>query len=274
MALSDVRIQRGYIDLGVRWGQRQLHYRVAGSITAPALFLLHQTPSHSAMYESLMRRLASRFRVWALDTPGFGQSDPLPGRFTVPAAAAALAAAARLLGVDSAAWFGHHTGAALALQVTHDFPQQVSRLVMSGPCLLDADLRARLPRRAASIPLSAKGSHLQQTWSRIQAKDPAAGVAIWQRDTLAGVAAGGAYAAAYQAVVEVDAAAQLCALDIPTLVFAGTQDPLYPRLAAAAALLKKGSQAEIDGARTFVCERNADVVAELISDFLAEDADV
>ncbi len=267
---SGVDIRRGYVDLGVRWGQRQLHYRVAGARSAPPLILLHQTPSHSGMYTALMGELAVRFRVWALDTPGFGQSDPLPGRFTVADAAAALASAARLLGVERAPWFGHHTGAALALQVAHDYPQQVSQLLMSGPCLLDDALRARLPQVAATVPPGPDGAHLQSIWSRIQAKDPAAGVLIWQRDALAGIEAGPAYEAAYRAVVEVDTAAQLRGVSMPTLVFAGTADPLYPQLDTAFGLLQQGRKAEIAGARTFVCERQAAEVARLMTDFLLE----
>ena len=261
-------LRRGYVDLGAAGEGGQLHYRRAGRVGAPVLVLLHQTPSHSAMYAPLMAALADRFDCLALDTPGFGSSDALAEGFSIPAAAAALSAAVRQLHAGPCHWFGHHTGAALALQVAHDYPQQVARLALSGPCLLDAAMRERLPQLAATVPATADGSHLQTLWARMVAKDPEAPLSILQRETLEGAAAGVTYAQAYQAVTVVDTAAQLRALRCPTLVFAGTKDPLYPQLEAAYRLLAHGHKAEIAGARTFICERQTPQVAQLLIDFL------
>ena len=255
--------RRGYVDLD----HGQVHYRRAGAPRAPLLVLLHQTPSTSAMYEPLMAALAERFDCVALDTPGFGESAALPGPFSIQAAAAALAAAARKLRAGAARWFGHHTGAALALQVAFDQPAQVERLALSGPCLLDDALRDRLPERAAYVPPAADGAHLKVIWDRIAGKDADAPLPLRQREALAGVAAGRAYAEAYAAVADLDTEAQLRAVRCPTLVFAGTADPLYPRLDAAFRLLRDGRKAEIPGARTFVCERQTAEVAALLADF-------
>lgn len=256
--------RRGY----VRVGQAQVHYRRAGPADSPALVLLHQTPSTSAMYEVLMRHMAGYFDLIALDTPGFGQSDALPGTFGIAAAAERLAAAVAQLRAGPCAWFGHHTGAALALQVAHDHPAQVRCLAMSGPCLLDDAMRAALPDRARAVPVASDGSHLAALWDRLQAKDPDAPAEIIQREVLAAAQAGTAYPQAYEAVAAVDTADQLQAVRCPTLVFAGTQDPLHPQLVAAHALLADGQMAEIADARTFVCERNADAVASLLRRFV------
>lgn len=257
------RIRRGYVDLA--YGQ--VHYRQGGAADAPLLVLLHQTPSSSAMYEPLMTALATRYRVIAPDTPGFGQSDPLPSAFSIAAAAAALGAAVRQLHKGPAFWFGHHTGAALALQLAHDQPHQVVRLALSGPCLLDDALRQRLPQLAAPLPPRPDGSHLLVLWQRMMAKDDAAPPSIWQRETLAAAAAGASYAEAYRAVTAVDTETQLRALRCPTLVLAGTQDPLHGRLEAAFRLLARGRKAEIPGARSYVCEREAELLATLLDDF-------
>lgn len=257
-------IKRGYVPAG----RAQIHFRRAGASTAPLLVLLHQTPSTSAMYEPLMHALADRFDLIALDTPGFGNSDAIDGAFSVAAAGSALAAAVRWIRPGAAYWFGHHTGAALALQVASTHPEQVSRLALSGPCLLDTNLRQRLPQLAAPVPVNADGSHLKVLWERMAAKDPDASAEIRQRETLAGAAAGRTYPEAYSAVVEVDTEAQLRALRCPALVFAGTLDPLYPQLDAAYRLLAQGRKAEIAGARTFVCERQTAEVARLLTDFL------
>lgn len=265
------QIRRGYIELPPASGGVQLHYRRAGTAGAPLLVLLHQTPSSSEMYLQLMRALASRFDLLAVDTPGFGLSDALPGSFSIPAAAQAIHAGVKALHAGPCFWFGHHTGAALALQIAHDHPQQVARLAMSGPCLLDAQQRVRLPQLAAAIPSADDGSHLAALWSRMRAKDADAPAALIQREVLMAAAAGESYPQAYQAVVEVDTEAQLRALGCPTLVFAGSEDPLYGQLEAAAACLADGRKAEIPGARTFVCERNAAAVAKLLIEFFGDE---
>ena len=105
-----VTVRRDYLDLA----SGQLHYRTAGDRANSPLLLLHQSPSSSVMYESLMARLARDFYLVAPDTPGFGNSDPLPGTAdTIDIAdyARVIEAFASALGMTPCAVFGHHTGA-------------------------------------------------------------------------------------------------------------------------------------------------------------------
>ena len=67
-------MRRGYVD--VEFGQ--LHYRESGE--GPPLVLLHKTPSSSIQYSRVMPLLGERYRCIALDTPGFGMSDPFPSQ--------------------------------------------------------------------------------------------------------------------------------------------------------------------------------------------------
>jgi pimeloyl-ACP methyl ester carboxylesterase len=57
---------------------RQIFYREGGSPAAPAVVLLHGTPSSSHQYCNLIPALADRYHVIAPDYPGFGHSD-VPG---------------------------------------------------------------------------------------------------------------------------------------------------------------------------------------------------
>ena len=71
-------MNRGLIQRHVRWsGGLHLQYREAGRGGMP-LVLLHASPRCSAMYEPWMQQLADQFHVLAVDTPGYGGSDPLP----------------------------------------------------------------------------------------------------------------------------------------------------------------------------------------------------
>ena len=61
---------RGYADTSLG----QIHYVEAGE--GPPIVLLHQTASSSVMYARAMPLLAANYRAIAIDTPGFGMSDP------------------------------------------------------------------------------------------------------------------------------------------------------------------------------------------------------
>ncbi len=263
-----MKVRRAYV--AVSFGQ--MHYRYAGTTGKPVVVLLHQTPSSSAMYEQLMMRLATDFRLIAPDTPGMGMSDAVDGEMRIERLAEAIAEFLDELSIDRCLVFGHHTGASIAAELVQRHPQLVTAVAMSGPTLLDDDMKSRLPAAAAAIPVQQDGSHLLQMWRRISSKDAKASPSIIERETLNGLQLGDRYAAAYEAVIAHDFAAAIQAIECPALVFAGTDDPLYSALDGTHALLADGRCATIDNARTFVCETHSDEVAQLLRRFFPAEA--
>lgn len=263
-------VRRGYIDVSLPIFSGQIHYRVAGNAQKPVLILLHQAPSTSEMYEALMQKLADRYYLIAPDFPGFGGSDPLPTLFTIADCAAVLHAAMKNLDISTALMFGHHTGASVSLQWAVDQPQFVTALAMSGPTLLTDAQKEGLPKVVATFPVEDSGSHVMSMWQRMRGKDPEVSLQLSLREMICGLQLGESYPDAYKAVVAQDVESQLAALVCPTLVFAGTNDPLYGTLDQAFALLKRGKKAVIEGSRTYVCERNVEEVEKLLNDFFIE----
>ncbi len=120
-------IRRGFADLGAR----QVHYRHAGE--GPPLLMLHASPGSSKQLESKIAALAAGRRVIAPDTPGNGDSPPLP----IPAPEIADYAAALLpfldaLGIDRCDVYGSHTGASIAVELAILAPDRVCGLVLDG----------------------------------------------------------------------------------------------------------------------------------------------
>ncbi len=258
--------RRAYIDVD----GLQIHYRSAGRVGAPVLLLLHQSPSSSAMYEMLMTELADRFRLFAPDTPGFGNSDPL-GEVSVEGFASIIRGFIGTLEIGPCNVFGHHTGAAIAVQLAHDWPELVKAMALSGPTLLTEEQRHSLPGLASLLPPEPDGSHLQAMWERLRDKDPEAPLALSQRELLCAFASGDAYPASYSAVTRQPTERQLAAIRCPVLVFAGDADPLYSAVAPSVALLPRGVAAELEGGeRTYVCERQAPLVASRLADFFLQ----
>lgn len=251
---------------------RQVHYRSAGDPSLPTLVLFHQSPSHSAMYEVLMETLAGDYHSLAPDSPGFGRSDSLAcGCFDIEAVARHLQGWLYQVVSDPCLLFGHHTGAAIAVQLEHSFPGTAKALALSGPTLLDDAQRESLPGLATLEAPAEDGSHISDLWRRLRAKDPTVPYHISERELASALAAGPLYEASYRAVTEQDFAGQLPTLDCPVLVFAGDADPLYGAVEPSLQLLKHGTRAELAGGeRTYVCERQADRVAGLLKDFFGE----
>jgi len=248
----------------------QLHYRCNDRRDGRPLVLLHQSPSDSRMYQKLMAELDTRYWMIAPDNPGFGNSRSLPGGFSLPACARAITDLLQQLEIDRCYLFGHHTGASIAVQIAAQAPRLVEKLVLSGPTLLNDELKAALPEKARSFPVRADGSHLLGMWQRIGGKDSDAPLELVLRETMAALAAGENYPQAYAAVIGQDFAGQLADLTCPTLVFAGTADILYSQLQGSFECLAQGSMAEIPGAGGYVCDRQPAQVAALVQEFLGD----
>ncbi len=178
--------RRGYAPTSLG----QIHYQeVPGPAVAlpgagDALVLLHQTADSSAQFQELLGELSGRVRALALDTPGYGHSDPIPPELappSIPDYARAVAELLKALAVGRAALVGTHTGAAIALELAASRPRFVTRLVLSG--LPDYEPDEREGKIAGAHPASPMpdGAHLLQAWER--AADP-----MWGRTSLAQVA--------------------------------------------------------------------------------------
>jgi len=261
------KVRRAYFEVD----DLQLHYRFAGERERPALVLFHQSPSTSAMYAPLMERLANRFYLIAPDTPGFGNSDAFPGEadsVEILDYARAMQALIAGLGLAPCYIFGHHTGAAIAVQLEYSFAGTARAIALSGPTLLSEELKQNLPARATPIPLANDGSHLLAMWQRIREKDAAAPPELLQRELQSAFTCGDAYHASYSAVTRQDFAAQLRTIACPVLVYAGDADPLYDSVLPTVELLPRGVAGSLPGGeRTYVCERQADIVAAKLADF-------
>jgi haloalkane dehalogenase len=261
-------IRRGYADTP----HGQQHYRLAGRRGGRVpLVLLHQTPSSSEMFAQVMPRLAADRLVVAPDLAGLGLSDAPDERLTVPVWAEALRATLGRLDLGRCAVLGHHTGASVAVELAASCPALVTRLILSGPPLVERGfLEARIP--AVEAALVAGGAHLLAAWRRVGAKAPGLALALQHREAVAALAAGPRYAQAYRAVLGHDLGARLAAVACPTLVVAGPDDPLRPCVDAAMARLGAAAveRAILPRGGTYVFDEHPELIAGVVNRFLSK----
>ena len=131
--------------------------------------LIHQTPRSVDEYAEVLPILAARQRVIAVDTPGYGASDPVPGQPEIADYAAAMIAVLDELDIAKAVVVGHHTGVLVAVEMTAARPERVERLALSGPIYMDTGTRARLRPLFEQWRIQEDGSHLKKKWDAMHA---------------------------------------------------------------------------------------------------------
>lgn len=107
----------------------RLAYREMG--TGPAVLLLHGWPTSSFLWRNVMRPIATRSRVVALDLPGFGASDkPLGVRYDFGFFARALDGFLAAIGIAETGLAVHDLGGPIGVHWALHRPGKVTRLAL------------------------------------------------------------------------------------------------------------------------------------------------
>lgn len=239
-------ISRHFITLDGSWGERQVHYRRAG--TGPLLLALHQSPQSSRELEQLMGQWSEYFTVVAPDSPGYGLSDPLGvevaelGDF-----ADATIEFMDAIGADRFGIYGFHTGGMIGISIAHRHPMRVTGIACNGIVVptddeLEEILAVYLPRFEPHWD----GGHLAWLWAKTREQTI---FFPWHNRTLAGrmdfpmpspehqqnsvlefLRAGDHYHVGYRAAFVFNADSVVPELKVPGLLTAAAWDPLQPHL--------------------------------------------
>jgi haloalkane dehalogenase len=237
-------ITRHFVDVG----SRRVHYRRAGS--GPPLLMVHQSPRSSAEYEALITAWAPHFTIIAPDTPGFGQSDPLPGldRPEVEDYADAVVALLDALGIAQTGAYGFHSGAIILITAAKRHPHRFAAVAANGYAVWLPEERAIFGERyTPAFRPSPYGEHLTWAWNRILEQSwffpwydvrPGARLSVAHDDprlvhetVMDLLAAGDAYRLGYSAVLRANR--DVPGPDQPTppvLITAAEPDPLHAHL--------------------------------------------
>jgi pimeloyl-ACP methyl ester carboxylesterase len=153
-------IRRAFADLKTR----QVHYRHAGE--GPPLLMLHASPGSSKQLEGKIEALARHRRVIAPDTPGHGDSGPLPlAAPRIGDYAGAVIEFLEAIGLDRCDVYGSHTGASIAMELSILSPARVGKVVLDGIGLhTEADRQTYLSSYARPMKPTLDGTHLLQAF--------------------------------------------------------------------------------------------------------------
>jgi len=240
-----VIMRRGFVNKNNRF----IHWRATGE--GPVIVLLHESPRSSASLIPLMTDLSREYCCIAIDTPGYGASDPLADRFSpMSDFSDALLGAITSLGVDTFHLYGSHTGAALAIELALLAPNRVISLLLDGLAIFSNEEQKRLlSKYLVPQPAEWDGSHLMRIWSRIRDQalffpfyersstsrliPPNQNLQFMLRTCLGFLEAGDHYRDGYQAAIAFDVRQKLAALSIPARLHVLEHDLLTGHIARA-----------------------------------------
>ncbi len=156
-----------YVNIGTANQPRLIHYRTAGS--GPPLVMLHASPLSSKMLMPLAEPLSQKAMVLALDTPGYGLSDPLPTNPTgegLTQYAEALEQFRIAMGFEKMGVYGTATGAQIGVAYARSYPSRCLYLIADNAAHFSDEERDRLiDGYFPEIPIDDLGGHLTRTWS-------------------------------------------------------------------------------------------------------------
>ena len=164
-AKSRTKIRKGFINTA----NGQVHYRAAGS--GPPIILLHDSPRSSVLHKELVEHFSDTFTAIAIDTPGYGNSTPLPPepRPEIGDFAAALAETILGFGVERCPVYGFHTSSKILLEFAANHPERVSVAIMDGLSLPAGDTdHAFIANFMRPFTVTDTGSYLGEEWTRVR----------------------------------------------------------------------------------------------------------
>jgi pimeloyl-ACP methyl ester carboxylesterase len=253
----------------------------------PAIVAIHGLGGTKSSFLPTVAALSDRFRVIAVDLPGFGDSDkPIAAAYDARFFAHTVADLIDALALDRPHLLGNSLGGRVALEIAMRRPEIVGRLGLLAPAL--AWLRER--KWLSVIRVSQPVLGLVQPTSRpvietilrqlIPGSDQgwvAAGVDEFLRAYMTPAGRVAFYAAARQLYLDEPFGEngfwpRLQSLDAPALFVWGRRDTLVPRAFAGhvAAALPRARQLELDCGHVPQIERPRETHAAL-GEFLAED---
>ena len=125
-------------------GSDLVHYEVLGRGGRPVI-LVHGWLGSWRYWIPTMRQLQLKYRVYALDLFGFGDSSKNPERYTINQQIELLDDFMKQLGIAKAAILAHGLGAHVAIEFAKLYPDKVARmLLVSAPVFDSGDLATRI----------------------------------------------------------------------------------------------------------------------------------
>ena len=258
-------MRRAYIDIP----EGQIHYRTAGS--GRPILLLHESPTSSITYSRVIPLLAERFRVIAMDTMGYGNSDLPPTQYEIEDYGRSIKHFLDALQIEKTSIVGHHTGSALAVEVATRYPERIDKVVLTGLKVPTDPQKAeelRGSQRYRFEGMDEEGQFVLNRWRTYRALCTTSKLEDWYPLFVATLLPGSHAFDGHQAIFRHDILPRLPLLTQPTLIVTGTKDVVVGDEAKLLSLIPNVTTKTIEGGGVFVAMEMPHEYASAILEFV------
>ncbi len=156
-------MKRAYTDIP----EGQIFYRIEGS--GETVLLLHAGVTSSDEYKRVIPFLSKHYCAIAPDFLGNGDSDPAPHAYSILEHARSMISFMDSLGIKKAIVVGQHAGGKVGLEMAVNWPERVSKLVLSSIGYSKDSEKEKIKGPAdftSRVEIKPDGSHLMEWWRR------------------------------------------------------------------------------------------------------------
>ncbi len=240
------------------------------------LVLLHQSPASARQFEAAFKPLVARgIRFVAIDTPGFGLSDPTPSLPRLEDWASSIVAVLDHLSLPNVDLLGHHTGALLATEVALQAPARVRRLVLNGAFpVTEAERKDYIAAGElghARGMQAIDGSHLMNTFqTRLKMYGPNPDPVVLTRIVVEKYQGLGPYWWGHDAAYRYDHVASIKRLALRTMILTNTGDDIYALSQRAAKMRPDFDYRELAGGTHDIVDQQPEAWSDAVVEFLRQ----
>ena len=159
----ETKLKRGFVQIP----DGNVEYFEIGS--GEPFLMLHATPASCMTYKDIAPLLADEFRVIAMTTMGYGQSDrPSPPYEHLNQFATSVSQFLDALNIEKTSLFGTHTGSEIAAVFASKFPEKLDKLVLEEVFNWGTPSRRAVHERIHRYyEEKMDGTHLLELWEKV-----------------------------------------------------------------------------------------------------------
>jgi len=208
-----------------------INYTLAGPTTSPVVTLSNSLASNLSMWEPQLPALTSRFRVLRYDTRGHGETEASPGPYTLEQLTEDTRALLQELGITRTHFIGLSLGGMIGQLLALQHPELLQSLTL-------CDTMSRVPTEAK--PMWDERIHTAQSqgmrplveptlarWFTAPFREQRPEVIHQVRAMIRSTPVAG-YVGCCQAIAALNLTDRLKAINVPTLIIVGEDDPGTP----------------------------------------------
>ncbi len=217
------------VDSRVEIGRFVVPYRLEGPEGAPILVLSNSLGTNRSLWEPQMPAFRSRLRVLRYEYPGHGINPAPAGPYSIEELGGIVVGLLDHLGIERASLCGISLGGMVSMWVASRHASRVNRLVLvaTAPSLPPSKSWLERAAQVRSEGTSSLLSALSERWFTPEQRESQPDLVRAILASVEQVDAEG-YAGCCEAIANTDLQDELVRVSAPSLVLAGTNDPVVP----------------------------------------------